>query len=190
MVELIDKPILAEKKITQESLEQYKIPELLLGMSCEFYENLTKDFGNSESPAYGQVYTRGYLINLSLANIAHYLSCPHYNDIQGTGLEEEVDFDEVTKGTRPLGDAKVYRFWCGATVSYSIHTRTQYTKVASLSPPPSTDSSTVTTNLDLLNQQLSSLLGIEVVLLFKGVEDLKGFKVKQLVPRASLEELK
>ncbi|KAI5682244.1 hypothetical protein M9H77_03472 [Catharanthus roseus] len=32
--------------------------------------------------------------------------------------------------------------------------------------------------------------GIEVVLLFNGVEDLKGFKVKQLVPRWSLEELK
>ncbi|KAI5681067.1 hypothetical protein M9H77_02294 [Catharanthus roseus] len=29
-----------------------------------------------------------------------------------------------------------------------------------------------------------------VVLMFNGVEDLKGFKVKQLVPRGSLEELK
>ncbi|KAI5667422.1 hypothetical protein M9H77_17275 [Catharanthus roseus] len=31
---------------------------------------------------------------------------------------------------------------------------------------------------------------VEVVLLFNGVKDLKGFKVKQLVPRGSLEELK
>ncbi|KAI5677788.1 hypothetical protein M9H77_08738 [Catharanthus roseus] len=34
------------------------------------------------------------------------------------------------------------------------------------------------------------LLGIEVVLRFKGVKELKGFKIKQLVPRESLEELK
>ncbi|KAI5680961.1 hypothetical protein M9H77_02188 [Catharanthus roseus] len=34
------------------------------------------------------------------------------------------------------------------------------------------------------------LLGIKVVLLFNGVEDLKGFKVRQLVPSGSLEELK
>ncbi|KAI5649972.1 hypothetical protein M9H77_35977 [Catharanthus roseus] len=34
------------------------------------------------------------------------------------------------------------------------------------------------------------LLGIEVVMMFNGVKDLKGFKVKQLVPRGSLEELK
>ncbi|KAI5672808.1 hypothetical protein M9H77_13172 [Catharanthus roseus] len=31
---------------------------------------------------------------------------------------------------------------------------------------------------------------IEVVLRFNGVEDLKGFKIKQLVPRGSLKELK
>ncbi|KAI5658502.1 hypothetical protein M9H77_27295 [Catharanthus roseus] len=31
---------------------------------------------------------------------------------------------------------------------------------------------------------------IEVVLRFNGVEDLEGFKVKQLIPRGSLEELK
>ncbi|KAI5662284.1 hypothetical protein M9H77_21607 [Catharanthus roseus] len=32
--------------------------------------------------------------------------------------------------------------------------------------------------------------GVEVVLLFNGVEDLKGFTIEQLVPRGSLEELK
>ncbi|KAI5667439.1 hypothetical protein M9H77_17292 [Catharanthus roseus] len=33
----------------------------------------------------------------SSANIAHYISYPYYSDIKGTGLEEEADFDEVTK---------------------------------------------------------------------------------------------
>ncbi|KAI5676821.1 hypothetical protein M9H77_07771 [Catharanthus roseus] len=36
----------------------------------------------------------------------------------------------------------------------------------------------------------NKVLGIEVVLLFNDVEDLKGFKIKQLIPRGSLEELK
>ncbi|KAI5671851.1 hypothetical protein M9H77_12215 [Catharanthus roseus] len=63
----------------------------------EFYANLFEDFGNLESLAYGQVYVRGHVINFSPANIAHYLSCPHFSDIKGTGLEEETNFDEVTK---------------------------------------------------------------------------------------------
>ncbi|KAI5663243.1 hypothetical protein M9H77_22566 [Catharanthus roseus] len=70
MVELIDKSILAEKNITQESLEQYNVMELLLGMGCvalvlfveqyiknlvkEFYANLTEGLGHPESPSYGQ----------------------------------------------------------------------------------------------------------------------------------------
>ncbi|KAI5663781.1 hypothetical protein M9H77_23104 [Catharanthus roseus] len=72
-------------------------------------------------------------------------------------------------------------------------------------PTPSVESSKVTTNLDLLNQQLSTIMAsrfcvnvtglitrarIEVMLLFDGVEDLKGFKIKKLVPKGSLEELK
>ncbi|KAI5667655.1 hypothetical protein M9H77_17508 [Catharanthus roseus] len=113
MVKLVDKPILAEKRITQESLEQYNVMELLLGMGCveltlfskkynknlvkEFYANLTKEFGNPESPTYGQVYVRGHVIDLSPLNIAYYLSCPIFSDIEGTGLEEDADFDEVTK---------------------------------------------------------------------------------------------
>ncbi|KAI5677193.1 hypothetical protein M9H77_08143 [Catharanthus roseus] len=113
MMELIDKPILTQKKITQESLEQYKVIELLLGMGCvelalfteqydenlvkELYANLTEEFGNSESPAYGQVYVRGHVIDFSPVNIAHYLSCPHYSDIEKTGLKEEVDFDETNR---------------------------------------------------------------------------------------------
>ncbi|KAI5653486.1 hypothetical protein M9H77_30673 [Catharanthus roseus] len=63
----------------------------------EFYANLTEEFCNPKSLAYGQVYVRGHVIYFSPANIAHYLSCPHYIDIEGTSLEEEADFDEVTK---------------------------------------------------------------------------------------------
>ncbi|KAI5681106.1 hypothetical protein M9H77_02333 [Catharanthus roseus] len=96
-----------------ESLQQYKVIELLLRMRFvelalyarqfnenlvqELYANLNEEFGNPESPAYGQVYVRVYVIDFSPANIAHYLSCPHYSDLEGTGLEEEVDFDKVTK---------------------------------------------------------------------------------------------
>ncbi|KAI5677376.1 hypothetical protein M9H77_08326 [Catharanthus roseus] len=69
----------------------------------EFYANLTEEFGNPESPAYGQVYVRGNVINFSPTNIAHYLSCPHFSEIEGTGLEEEADFHEATKVL--IGDA-------------------------------------------------------------------------------------
>ncbi|KAI5667245.1 hypothetical protein M9H77_17098 [Catharanthus roseus] len=41
-----------------------------------------------------------------------------------------------------------------------------------------------------LREQKLELLGIEAVLRFNRVEDWKGFKIKYLVPRGSLEELK
>ncbi|KAI5668629.1 hypothetical protein M9H77_18482 [Catharanthus roseus] len=52
MVELIDKPIMAEKRIIQEILERYDVMELLLGMGCvelalfaeQYNENLLKEF--------------------------------------------------------------------------------------------------------------------------------------------------
>ncbi|KAI5672780.1 hypothetical protein M9H77_13144 [Catharanthus roseus] len=61
----------------------------------DFYANLFEEFGNPESPAYGQVYVRGHVIDFSPANIARYLSCPLFSDIKGTGLKEEVDFNEL-----------------------------------------------------------------------------------------------
>ncbi|KAI5683325.1 hypothetical protein M9H77_04553 [Catharanthus roseus] len=63
----------------------------------EFYANLIEEFGNIEKLAYGEVYVRGHVIDFSPANIIHYLSCLDYSDIEGTGLKEETDFDEVTK---------------------------------------------------------------------------------------------
>ncbi|KAI5682205.1 hypothetical protein M9H77_03433 [Catharanthus roseus] len=59
--------------------------------------HLTEEFGNPESPAYGQIYVRGHVIDFSPENIARYLSCPYYNDIEGTSLKKEADFDKVTK---------------------------------------------------------------------------------------------
>lgn len=40
---------------------------------------------------------RGHLIDFSSTNIVHFLSNPHYNNIKGTCLEEEVDFYEVAR---------------------------------------------------------------------------------------------
>ncbi|KAI5653589.1 hypothetical protein M9H77_30776 [Catharanthus roseus] len=99
MVELFGKPIMVEKRVSQDMLEKYKVMELLLGMGYvelalfakkynenlvkEVYANLSEDFGNTESQAYGQVYVRGHIIDFSPANIAHYLSCPHFSYIEG-----------------------------------------------------------------------------------------------------------
>ncbi|KAI5662966.1 hypothetical protein M9H77_22289 [Catharanthus roseus] len=69
----------------------------------EFYANLIEEIGNPKSPTYGQVYVKGHVIDFSLVNIAHYLSYPPYNVIEGTDLEEKADFDEVVKVL--IGDA-------------------------------------------------------------------------------------
>ncbi|KAI5668676.1 hypothetical protein M9H77_18529 [Catharanthus roseus] len=73
------------------SRSDLEVTEATLGVLYQ----LSKDFGNIESPAYGQVYVRGHIVDFSPANIAHNLCCPHFSDIEGTRLEEEVDFDEV-----------------------------------------------------------------------------------------------
>ncbi|KAI5681450.1 hypothetical protein M9H77_02678 [Catharanthus roseus] len=173
MVELTRKQIMAEKRVSQGVLKQYK----------EFYANLSEDLGNTESLAYGQVYVRGHIIDFSPTNIAHYL--------------KEVDFDEVVRGTQPSGDAKDYSSWYGASFSHSINTKTHWpreqtsARIASPSLPAfSVESSEITTIMDLLNQQLTTLLGIEVVLWFNGIEDLKGLKIKQLVLRGALKSLR
>ncbi|KAI5664185.1 hypothetical protein M9H77_23508 [Catharanthus roseus] len=165
----------------------------------EFYANNTKDFGNSESLAYGHMYMRRHVIDFLPANIAHYLSCPYYSDIEGIGLEEEVNFDEVVKvltgdvgaiwpKTNRLNSNLIkmpyralFRVFCGnwlpttnllmwsptpstqghpgpvhSTRQQSIKKKHSNTHVALPSPPPpSADSSEVSTSLDLLNQQLS-----------------------------------
>ncbi|KAI5652593.1 hypothetical protein M9H77_29780 [Catharanthus roseus] len=51
----------------------------------------------SDSLSNRTVYVRGHVIDFSPANIANYISYPHYSDIEGTGLEEEGDYDELAK---------------------------------------------------------------------------------------------
>ncbi|KAI5681113.1 hypothetical protein M9H77_02340 [Catharanthus roseus] len=70
------------------------LPSSATPTTPEFYANLSEKFGNPESTTYGQVYVRRHVINFSTANIAYYLSCPYFSDIEGIGLEEEADFDE------------------------------------------------------------------------------------------------
>ncbi|KAI5658470.1 hypothetical protein M9H77_27263 [Catharanthus roseus] len=204
MVELIDKPILAEKKITQEILEQYKVMELLLGMGCvelalfaeQYNENLVKEFYAISLRSL--VHVRGDAIDFSLANIAHYLSCPHHRDIKGTALEEEVDFDEVAKvitsdagavwpETNRLNSNLIKMSYRACLESYVV-TRppgdTKTTVPSVVSPTPSTQGYTGPGKST--RQQSSTKVAspspppsprIEVVLLFNGVKDLKGFKI-------------
>ncbi|KAI5658570.1 hypothetical protein M9H77_27363 [Catharanthus roseus] len=214
MVELINKPILVEKRIT--SLEQYKEMELLLGMGCynenlvkEFYANLVGEFGNPESPAYGQVYVRGHFIDFSPANVVHYLNCPHYSDIEGTGLKKEVDPDEVTTVLQSDEGAvwpeknkihsnlmrilyrALFRVFCGnqlpITNMPAILKERDHQLYAFATKKKINIYTVIFKNIRQIDQKKTR---IEVVLMFNGVEDLKGFKVKKLVPRGSLEELK
>ncbi|KAI5668442.1 hypothetical protein M9H77_18295 [Catharanthus roseus] len=183
MVKLIDKPILTEKMITQESLEQYNVMKLLLGMGClelalfaeqynenlvkEFYANLTEEFGNSESPTY----------------------------------EEEADFDEITKVL--TGDAgavwaetnrlnsslmkiphivlfikKDQYLYCYFQKHHQVDRPKEEAskhQVGPPSPPPSSaEAAEVTTCLDLLNQQLSNVIASVLQM----QQDLKNLKDK------------
>ncbi|KAI5669606.1 hypothetical protein M9H77_19459 [Catharanthus roseus] len=181
-VELIGNPILDEKRITKESLDQYKIMELLLGMASvelalfaeQYDENLVKEF---------------------------------YRNLIGTGLEEDVDLDEVTKVL--IGDAgaiwpetnklnsnlmkmpyrALFRLICSMlchqekdqylhydlqenpqadklkegrfTRQKSSKKKQSSIKLASPSPPPpSADFPDMTTSLDLLNQKLFNVMAL------------------------------
>ncbi|KAI5672723.1 hypothetical protein M9H77_13087 [Catharanthus roseus] len=128
MLKLIDKPSMAEKRITQESLEQYNMMDLLLGMGCR------------ELALFAEQYNKN-LFKEFYAN-----------------LSEEFN----------------YCSWCGAsfsTPSIQGHTPCKFTmerlsekkqcstKFPLPSPPhPSAESSRLTTSLDLLNEQLSSIV--------------------------------
>lgn len=93
MKEFEIKPIMAERRMSQETLDQYNALGLFNAIGClkmaiflerynesatrEFYANLTVDIVNSETSAYGQVYVRRAVIAFSLANIVGFLSCLH-----------------------------------------------------------------------------------------------------------------
>lgn len=107
MKEFETNSITAKKRVSQHTLAQYNALEMLNHMRYmditifpakfneslvrEFYANLTADIDNANSPIYEQLYVRGTVIVFTPTNIITYLSCTHYPDIGGTGLEEEFD---------------------------------------------------------------------------------------------------
>lgn len=113
MKELAGKPIMSKKKMGQQTLAQYNVLELLNNMGYvemtmflekyndnlvrEFYANSTDDFAKIESLTFGKVYVRGHIIDFSPTHIVNFLNCPHCTNIEGTGLAEDVDFDEVAE---------------------------------------------------------------------------------------------
>lgn len=56
---------------------------------------MTVEFSKPDSHACGQVYISGHIIDFSPANNADFLSCPHYTEIEGSGLEGDANFDKV-----------------------------------------------------------------------------------------------
>ncbi|KAI5672807.1 hypothetical protein M9H77_13171 [Catharanthus roseus] len=97
---------ISAKKITQGSLEQYNVIELLQGMGCvelalfvepynenlfkDFYANLTEEFGNLERPAYGHVYV-GSISLISHLQTLHITSAAHITvKIKGTGRRKPI----------------------------------------------------------------------------------------------------
>ncbi|KAI5663395.1 hypothetical protein M9H77_22718 [Catharanthus roseus] len=208
----------------------------------KIYANLSEEFGNIENLAYGQVYMRGHIIY-----------CPHFNDVEVIGLEEEVDFDEVIQVL--TGDSgaiwpetnrlnlnllkmpyrALFRLFCGCWLSstnvtallkemtHLLHTfstrkrinlftvmlrnilrKIDQKKASKIAlPSPCLISKYILGCRDLslpTDSWLRELYPlvmpkitthrIEVVIQFNGVEELKGFKIKQLVLMGSLEELK
>ncbi|KAI5681484.1 hypothetical protein M9H77_02712 [Catharanthus roseus] len=176
---------------------------------------------------------------------AHYLSSPHFSDVEGTSLEKKADFDKVTNvltsdvevvwpETNRLNSylmkmpyKALFRVFCGnwlpttkvtvvlkkrAHLLYAFATRKRINICTVifkniLRQIDQKKASKIALPLDLslpsdfwvkaLHTLVmpkiiapSVLLRIEVVLLFHGVEDLRRFKIKQLVPRESLEEFR
>ncbi|KAI5657401.1 hypothetical protein M9H77_26194 [Catharanthus roseus] len=98
-------PIVVLSPLLVESKINFSMQDIDEGIEeCSKGEHNTEGKGSSGldlevvgSPAYGQFYVSGHVIDFFLANIAHYLSCPRFSDIEGIGMEEEIDFDDVTK---------------------------------------------------------------------------------------------
>ncbi|KAI5663414.1 hypothetical protein M9H77_22737 [Catharanthus roseus] len=169
MVKLIDKPILAMKKISEESLEQYKVMELVQGMGCvelalfteQYNENLVKEFyANSlKSLVILRVQPMASKITLPcpFLIIEYLLDCGDLS-IPSDSWVKALDPLLMPKSTAPSVVPP------SPTLSTQGHIgpdRSISTKVTSPSPPlPSPDSSVVTTSLDLLNQQLSICINL------------------------------
>lgn len=62
---------------------------------------------NANSLTFEQVCVRGIVVVFSLANIAAYMSCPHYLEIEGTSLEGEFDLDVMAQTLTGDDDAQL-----------------------------------------------------------------------------------
>ncbi|KAI5682751.1 hypothetical protein M9H77_03979 [Catharanthus roseus] len=151
MVELIDKPILAEKMITQESFEQYNVMELLLRMGYvelalfakQYNDNLAKEFYANLTEEFGILRAQLMVKDLSLSS-----------DSWTRELDPLVMvlLSQTPSTQGHIGSGR-------STRQQSSRKKQPSTKLASLSPPlPSAESSKVTTSLNLLNQKLSNVM--------------------------------
>ncbi|KAI5676396.1 hypothetical protein M9H77_07346 [Catharanthus roseus] len=111
--EFESKPIMAEKKVSQHTLGLHNAFDLLSELGClelavfpdkyneslvtKFYANLIADIDDPNSPVVGQVYVRGQVTIISPANIADFLSCPHYASLEGSRLERDFELSAVAK---------------------------------------------------------------------------------------------
>lgn len=101
----------AEKMVDQYILAMFNILEILSGMGCvemtlyptkynenlerKFYANLLGGVDDVTSSSYGAVYVSGTPVAFTPSYIASFMSFPHYNDIEDTGLERGIDWDKV-----------------------------------------------------------------------------------------------
>lgn len=112
------KPIVAKKRVSQETLKLYNTFDLLSGLGClemavfletyngsfvsEFYANLTADIDDPTSLALSHVYVRGQVIAFSPAYIDDFLSSPHYGNIKSTRLEGTLTLGQLQKCSQEM----------------------------------------------------------------------------------------
>lgn len=110
----------AEKRINHQTLALFNTLEILNGIRCveitlypskyneilvrDFYVNLFEGVDISTNPAFGAIYVRGTPIAFTPSNIASFLNCPHYEDLEGTGLERDANWNTVAHAL--IGDKK------------------------------------------------------------------------------------
>lgn len=111
MIDFKAKAIVAEKKVHQQALAMFNTLDMLHqsgyvemalfptqyneSLIREFYANLNEGVEKSHRQFYGVVNVRGIVVAFPPANIAELLCCPHYVEIEGTGIEGVADQDHV-----------------------------------------------------------------------------------------------
>lgn len=64
-------------------------------LAREFYANISEGVDISTNPAFEVVYVRGTPIALTPSNISFFMSCPHYEDLEGTSLEGDIEWNTI-----------------------------------------------------------------------------------------------